>query len=94
MVDSGNQTPILIAAEGMNELEEKEEQLPSWNRRGGAQRRGGRWIKQLFNQFVHWNQGEPLRPYYLPGLSATPPVPGGELLVLVFRQFTHSLLGS
>jgi len=26
-------------------LEEKDKQLPSWNRRGVAQRRGGRWIE-------------------------------------------------
>ena len=34
--------------EGVNEVEERAEQLPSWNRRGGPSRdgrRGGRWIE-------------------------------------------------
>src|SRR5712672_3950722 len=50
----------------------REEQLPSWNRRGGAQRRGGRWIELLSVPFVHWNPSEPFRLYYHPGPSGHP----------------------
>jgi len=34
---------IIVGAviEGVNELEEREKQLPSWNRRGGPKGRGG-----------------------------------------------------
>jgi len=33
--------------ESLNELEEKEEQLPSWNRRGGPKGRGGSKVKMV-----------------------------------------------
>src|SRR5712675_3756337 len=33
--------PVAAGTEGVNELEEKQEQLPSWNRRGGPKGQGG-----------------------------------------------------
>jgi len=45
------QTPWLIAIgvvyEAVNELEEKEKQLPSWNRRGGPKGRGGSEVEMV-----------------------------------------------
>jgi len=40
-----SETIVGAVWKGVNELEEKEKQLPSWNRRGGAQRRGGSWLE-------------------------------------------------
>jgi hypothetical protein len=109
MVDSGNQIPILIAAEGipmmhyripaavyegMNELEEKEEQLPFWNRSGG--RKAGVVVRSKWFSLIPMNElvEELFDPSTTPALRATPPIPGGELLPGVFRQFTPTLLGS
>jgi hypothetical protein len=62
--------------------------LPSWNRRGGAKRRGGRQTQNTSGWFIigERNQnnlirmGTPLTFATTPALRATPPVPGGEFL--------------
>jgi len=64
----------------MDEKEkEKEKRHPSWNRRGVAQRRGGRFKNNHFDLNT------------TPALRATPPVPGGELLLLLL-QFIHNFI--
>src|SRR5678816_1771446 len=62
------QTPWSIAIggvyEAVNELEEKEKQLPSWNRRGGPKGRGGSEVEMVVFEST------------TPSLRDTPPVPG------------------
>ena len=66
-----NSTDGLCAViEVVNELEEKEKQLPCWNRRGGPKGRGGSEVEMVVFEST------------TPSLRDTPPVPGGVLLLL------------
>src|SRR5882672_4135102 len=79
----------------MNELEESEEQLPSWNRRGGTSRDGGPGVvvKSKWFSLIPMNEwdGELFDSATTPALCATPPVPGGELF-LPLLQFIHTFI--
>jgi len=79
-------TPCAVC-EGVNELEKEQDQLPSWNRRGGPKGRGGSKVEMV--SLIPMNEwgGELFDPSTTPSLRATPPVPGGEL-VLLLLQFT------
>jgi len=57
-------TSIGTVYEVVNELKEKEKQLPSWNRRGGPKGRGGVEVKMVVFEST------------TPSLRDTPPVPG------------------
>ena len=60
-----NSTDGLCAViEVVNELEEKEKQLPCWNRRGGPKGRGGSEVEMVVFEST------------TPSLRDTPPVPG------------------
>ena len=72
--------------EGVNELEEREEQLPSWNRRGGPKGRGGSKVEQVVFDSNERMGRRVIRSIYHPGAArhpscsrrgAVPPSPPG-----------------
>ena len=65
----------------VNELQETEEQLPSWNRRGGPKGRGGSKVEMALRNSKERMNGELFDLSTTPSLRDTPPVPGGELFL-------------
>src|SRR5882672_6592953 len=58
--------------EGVNELEQREEQLPSWNRRGGPKGRGGSKVEMVLLDSKERMGRRVIRSIYHPGAARHP----------------------
>src|SRR5712675_2527835 len=77
--------------EGVHELEEREEQLPSWNRRGGPKGRGGSKVEMVLIGSSEQMGRRVIRSIYHPG-AARHPSCSRRGVVFPSLQFIHAFI--